>query len=269
MEYTWSFDREIWENDKYDTIAECIETARECMRNDKYDTVYIGEAVLYQPEIEADDVLKILKNNAYIKCSKVAECWKPLGKDKDGELGNALTKVLLEWLKKHNLMPDFGIVKNIQEYSLGIKEKSNGGSKMNHMKQVAEMLGVELGEEFKVRYKDSDEVEIDDKIIKINEDGLRIKGYENVVAYALENLLLRGLIDGSLEVVKLPWKPKNREKYWCVNTLGYIHSNIFDSYTVNLLWYKAGRMYRTYEEAKAHLEEDKRYWDEIEKELME
>lgn len=138
---------------------------------------------------------------------------------------------------------------------------------MNHMKQIAEMLGVELGEEFKVRYKGSGEV--DDEIIKINEDGLHVKGYENAAIYILEDLLLKKLIDGSLEVVKLPWKPKNREKYWYVNTLGYIHSDIFDSYTVDLLWYKAGRVYRTYEEAKAHLEEDKRYWDEIEKELME
>lgn len=120
MEYTWSFDREIWGNDKYDTIAECIKAARESVRIDKYkyDTVYIGEAVLYEPKIDADVVLEGLENDAYIQCDEVAECWELFGKDKDGELGNALTKVLLEWLKKHNLMPDFGIVKNIQEYNL-------------------------------------------------------------------------------------------------------------------------------------------------------
>ena len=106
---------------------------------------------------------------------------------------------------------------------------------MNHMKQVAEMLGVELGEEFKFRYKDSGEV--DDKIIKINEDGLHVKGYENVSTYIFGDLLLKKLIDGSLEVVRLPWKPKNKEKYWYVDVFGRIHSNIFDSYTVDPVSY--------------------------------
>lgn len=126
MKYTWGFDEdaEWWDNGEYDTIAQCIEAAREEMIVGKDDVVYIGEVVPYEPEIDADDVLERLKDNAYNQCGEVADTWLTYGKDEDygdeeeTELSNALTQVLRDWLKKHNLEPNFYEIHHIREYSL-------------------------------------------------------------------------------------------------------------------------------------------------------
>ena len=78
---------------------------------------------------------------------------------------------------------------------------------MNYWKQIAEMLGVELEEEFKVS---------DMKIFTFKfteDDGLMFK-YGKNEDYMPSALILTKLLRGDYSVVKLPWKPKKGEEYW-------------------------------------------------------
>lgn len=78
---------------------------------------------------------------------------------------------------------------------------------MNYYKKIAEMLGVELEEEFKVS---------DMKIFTFKfteDDGLMFK-YGTNEDYMPSSLILTKLLRGDYSVVKLPWKPEFNEPYW-------------------------------------------------------
>ena len=70
---------------------------------------------------------------------------------------------------------------------------------MNHMKDVAQLLGVEIGEEFKVKKEDEDKV---DYRYKFTEKGL-IGILSNDIRFEALNTLL-GILSGEYEMVKLP-----------------------------------------------------------------
>ena len=135
---------------------------------------------------------------------------------------------------------------------------------MNHMKEIARMLGVELGEEFKVKCQDG---ELSGKFCIID-DGLyeRCKDGTSLVNSAL----LRDLLIGRCEIIKLPRKPTEGTLVYFTGVDGKIRlDNFIPSRRVDLLMYKAGMVHRTQAEAEAHKEEDKAFWDEIRKELEE
>ena len=84
---------------------------------------------------------------------------------------------------------------------------------MNHMEQVAHMLGVEMGERFKVSGMDG-EFWLDDNGLHMQDD----KGDYDL------NALLAALLAGRLKVERLPWVPKCNEYYWFVDPyLSLIH----------------------------------------------
>lgn len=131
---------------------------------------------------------------------------------------------------------------------------------MNYMKQIAEMLGVEFGEEFKIRFESGI---VPDDLYMLTDNAI----YMPNVTVSSENLLWR-LLTGRCEIVKLPWKPKNGEHYYYIDTGGEVTYETFNpSVIYDIALYKLGKLYRTREEAKAHAEEDKAYWDEIRKEI--
>ncbi len=66
---------------------------------------------------------------------------------------------------------------------------------MNYMKEVAHMLGVELGERFKISGMDD--------TFWLDDDGLCIQ--DNKGDYDL-NALMMALLAGRLKVEQLPWK---------------------------------------------------------------
>lgn len=81
----------------------------------------------------------------------------------------------------------------------------------NLIPQIAKMLGVELGEEFKIN-------EYDEITFKFAENGIMSRfneeGAEWTTTYATLNKLLRG----EIEIVKLPWKPNMGEEYYTFST---------------------------------------------------
>lgn len=123
----------------------------------------------------------------------------------------------------------------------------------NIIADVARLLGVELEEEFEIKNMGF--------IYKFTEDGLfyRIAMGEDEDWYT-DLADLTSLICGNLEIVKFPWKPKEDEGYWHLKFVDgdYIKAgyNIWCSDTVDYMYYNLNLIYRTREEAEAHLRED-------------
>lgn len=121
----------------------------------------------------------------------------------------------------------------------------------NLIPQIAEMLGVELGEEFKIKgYDDSNT-----RTYKFTAQGLRVKLVEHPEATEFNALAaFNSLLVGDAEIVKLPWKPKIYDTYW---TFKAAHINVWcitDARWTNnpndVAALKEGWVYRTREEAK-------------------
>ena len=148
---------------------------------------------------------------------------------------------------------------------------------MDYMKQIAEMLGVELGEKFKI--KDDDEP----GCFWFDFDGL----YSTTRLSSEMPFFFISLIRGNAEIIKIPWRPRQKESYYFNDIDGIIKKDFFNSYYFNdidgiikkdffnnrlrndLLMYKLGKIYRTQEEAFEHAKEDRKFWNEIIKELDE
>ena len=136
--------------------------------------------------------------------------------------------------------------------------KRNGGKKMskNLIPEICKMLGVELGEEFKVKDKQNNCVSTE--IYKFSEDSLLYRYQDQDGYYTALSPTLYRLFRGDYEVIKLPWKPKEGEKYW-----GFWYSSLNDAWVLCLYtwgnnpadfaFYKAGWAFHTKKEAKAAL----------------
>lgn len=121
----------------------------------------------------------------------------------------------------------------------------------NLIPEIAKMLGVELGEEFQIKGYDG-------LIYKLTDAGLELTTVDGQKTKWFDRGALNSLLKGKLEIVKLPWKPKEGERYW-----GFWYSSLNDAWIVLLYtwgnnpadfaFYKAGWVYRTKEEAQAAL----------------
>lgn len=133
---------------------------------------------------------------------------------------------------------------------------------MNYYKQVTEMLGVELDEEFRLKHKDG----------TLLSKKYRISPYAGLLLKIGDEWHQSGYIDeiirGDLTIVKLPWKPKNDEFY-------YYYSPCCDGITYQERWnhtssdycmWKIGNCFRTREEAR---KKGKEIMESIEKEYRE
>ena len=78
----------------------------------------------------------------------------------------------------------------------------------NLIPQIAKMLGVEIGEEFKV--KGDDEL-----TYTLTDDGLKITFAGGIeISQVSTNSAFVALVMGKDEIVKLPWKPKKGDAYY-------------------------------------------------------
>lgn len=119
----------------------------------------------------------------------------------------------------------------------------------NLIPQIAEMLGVKIGEEFKVVSKEGNE-----QICNFTMAGLF--EHDNKESGSYNKELLAEIVCNNAEIVKLPWKPKKGHLYYTFELLG-------DKWVVRPAWcggfpyeyalLKAGWIYRTRAEAKAAL----------------
>ena len=119
----------------------------------------------------------------------------------------------------------------------------------NLIPEIARMLGVELGEEFKV--------EGDNRTYWFDLDGLHSGEY---VAEDEDDAMLHDLLCGEVEIVKLPWKPKKGETYYTfvlmVVLMGdkwVVRSSRWGGLPNEYALLDKGWIYRTCEEAQAAL----------------
>lgn len=116
---------------------------------------------------------------------------------------------------------------------------------MNYMKQVAEMLGVELGERFKIKY----DTETLEDTFYLTEDGCHHSGG------TISPKKLNKLITGTIEIVKLPWKPKTGDDYYIVHPNGTIGETFFYGNVSDYAMLYMGNCFPTEAEAETHKDE--------------
>lgn len=83
---------------------------------------------------------------------------------------------------------------------------------VNHIAEVAQMLGVEIGEVFKIAddafgeypkyYRFAENV-----CLEVSDDGVKWKETD-------DGVILKFLLMGDARIVKLPWKPRENERYY-------------------------------------------------------
>lgn len=121
----------------------------------------------------------------------------------------------------------------------------------NLIPEIAKMLGVELGEEFKVKGDDESTYIFTDDGLKLTYDGgIGIVGISSDAAFA-------ALVNGKDEIIKLPWKPKFGDRYFGVfefnGKLQICRYDIWRGTIAEEAQYRCGWVYRTRAEAEAAL----------------
>ena len=136
---------------------------------------------------------------------------------------------------------------------------------MNYYKQFAEMLGLELEQEF--RLVKTDGTKVDNDLYKIREDGLFYKKRKDGVWLSEPSTTLSSLLQGLYKVVTKPWKPKYGEQYWSysVKSNGTCCNTFWELIEDYACW-KLGNCFRTEEEAKT---KGKEIMEQIQKEYEE
>lgn len=119
----------------------------------------------------------------------------------------------------------------------------------NLIPEIAHMLGVEIGEEFKAKGREYIFHFVDNGLIAYRTDGSALP-YENCLAHFL------WLINGEEEIVKLPWKPKKGEDYYTFSgsdDIWRVSQQHWTCHPFDLAVLVKGWAYHTREEAKAAL----------------
>lgn len=120
----------------------------------------------------------------------------------------------------------------------------------NLIPAITHMLGVEIGEAFKV--KGNDEL-----TYRFDSDGLKLTHYSGIeIAKISANVAFVDLVNGKDEIVKLPWKPKEGESFYTF-TAAYgewsVSLDVWAEEPCNYALLDKGWIYRTEKEAKAAL----------------
>lgn len=120
----------------------------------------------------------------------------------------------------------------------------------NHMKKVAQMLGVELKEVFRID-GNGHYFRLTDTGLEVSVD-MDLAELKPTAWFSEDSCMLSGLLTCELKINKLPWKPRHGDKYW-MPTVTHVE--------VSALWskwsnsdndryrYKHGLICRTKEEA--------------------
>lgn len=120
----------------------------------------------------------------------------------------------------------------------------------NLIPEIAKMLGVEIGEEFKVKGDDETTYIFTDDGLKLTYDGgIGIVEISSDVAFA-------DLVNGKDEIVKLPWKPKECEDYYTFGkSFGKwsVLKSHWSNHPFDLALLDKGWIFRTYDEAETAL----------------
>lgn len=115
----------------------------------------------------------------------------------------------------------------------------------NLIPQIAQMLGVEIGEDFKIKGYTEQTYRFDD-------DGLKVI-YSYLMKKTFANVMLGSLLAGKAEIVKLPWKPKKGDAYYTFEVFRgkwVVRSVWWTGEPCNYALLDKGWVFRTKEEAE-------------------
>lgn len=122
--FTWTFNPdELWQNDTYDTVEECLNEAR---RNPYYEgqNIYIGEVTPYTFAVDTEGVLERLNEQAFYEVGEAVGDWPYSEPSEDlDKLAEKLTECVTEWLREHNDLPSFYKVGNVRAIGIDDNEK--------------------------------------------------------------------------------------------------------------------------------------------------
>ena len=125
---------------------------------------------------------------------------------------------------------------------------------MNYMNQIAQMLGVELDEEFYLEDVTDGGYYItydnDKTVFKLSNSGM-LRRDKHVVSGWMESTYhyLLGLLTGRYTIVKKPWKPSRGLRYYYVTPIKTLDHTVFDSSSYwDVMAYTVGNCFRTKEE---------------------
>ena len=116
---------------------------------------------------------------------------------------------------------------------------------MNYMKQVAEMLGVEMGERFDLKNAHNYTI----KDCYLDNDGLH-----NNRSILIE-CDFADILNGNAEIIKKPFRPKCDEVYWYIDRDGDAVRTSNDDKVFDYMAIYMGNCFRTEAEAEAHKDE--------------
>lgn len=124
----------------------------------------------------------------------------------------------------------------------------------NLIPQIAQMLGLQLGEEFKV--KGDNEL-----IYRLTNDGLKLTHDSGIeLADVSAKVAFAALLNGKDEIIKLPWKQKAGEQYYSFGgrffgdpTVWIVVDVIWQGLAYDVAMFDKGWVYRTKEEAESAL----------------
>lgn len=121
----------------------------------------------------------------------------------------------------------------------------------NHMSEVAELLEVELGEAFQIDNCRS----VAEMYYRLTEDGLEQSDTPNGEWNEGDEWILALLLTGEADIIQLPWKPQEGEKYYvpriAIRPYDRHYCYYWDNSGVDIKRYDMGIVCKTPEEAIA------------------
>ena len=133
----------------------------------------------------------------------------------------------------------------------------------NLMPEIAKLLGVEMGEAFYINdhlgrrvcaYSDNNLFKIGPALLHLNNTDGCFEGSDR------DQIILVKLLAGLLTIEKLPWEPKQGEEYWTIHfePVGKPRAILYPwmGDKPDFANLRLNMVYRTREEAEAHMAED-------------
>ena len=127
---------------------------------------------------------------------------------------------------------------------------------MNLIPKIAEMLGVEIGEEFDLCNGMDSSIRMG-CIYKFSNDCLMCADEDDKDCFGVaSDKTLRCILNGALKIIKLPFEPKYREAYWIIRFADDFEPTPDDVWwrgdTIDYMCKYCGNCFRTKAEAEAH-----------------
>ena len=128
----------------------------------------------------------------------------------------------------------------------------------NLMPEVLKMLGVTYGEKFNLQAHDPELYKNYSFFFDKDSELYIVNNLNGSTSNA--NIMLYSILCGHYTIVKLPWKPKAGDKYYAIILMGNIkpciESHRWTDSTKDYALLKLGIIYKTEEEAMAHMKAD-------------